>query len=173
VLLRALCSLPNATLVVAGDGPLRGELMEQAEREGVARRTHFVGSVGEAELAQLYRGCGLFVLPSVTRAEAFGLVLAEAMSYGKPAVSTRLDSGVTLVNLDGVTGRVVRPNDAQELAQALGALLLAPDERARLGAQALRRYEEHYSRAALVTRMRELYAKLVSRGAESPNAVAS
>jgi glycosyltransferase involved in cell wall biosynthesis len=173
VLLSALRNLPNATLVVAGDGPLRGELVEQANREGVGGRTHFLGAVGEQRLAELYRGCAVFVLPSVTRAEAFGLVLAEAMSYGKPAVSTRLDSGVTLVNLDGVTGRVVEPNDVNDLARALASLLAAPEERARLGAQAQLRFQEHFSRDALVTRMRELYAELVNHGRASPNAIST
>jgi len=162
VLLRAVEQTPRATLVVAGDGPMRGELERQAAGAGMAHRVHFVGSVSDQALAELYRGCSALVLPSVTRAEAFGLVLAEAMSYGKPVISTRLDSGVTLVNLHDVTGLVVPPADPGALSQAISSLLEAPERRARLGEQAQQRFREHYSRDALVTRMRALYARLVA-----------
>lgn len=168
VLVRALRELPHATVVIVGDGPLRQVLQTQAQTDGVADRVHFLGSVDDATLSELYENCGLLVLPSVSRAEAFGLVLLEAMARGRPVVSTRLDSGVTLVNEDGVTGRVVTPNDPHALAQAIASLLGAPDDRKRMGERARARFVERFSRDALVRDMRALYAEVLAASRARP-----
>jgi glycosyltransferase involved in cell wall biosynthesis len=131
VLLRSMSSV-DARLVVAGDGPLRGALEAQA-RATCGGRVTFAGTVGDEELTALYHACDVFVLPSVTRAEAFGLVQIEAMACGKPVVSTSVPSGVPWVNQHQVTGLVVPPGDADALAGALRRLLADPSLRARLG----------------------------------------
>ena len=81
------------------------------------------------ELAALYRACDLFVLPSVTRQEAFGVVQIEAMARAKPVVSTDVGTGVAWVNQHGETGLVVPPGDAVALRGAIERLLANPLER--------------------------------------------
>ena len=94
VLLEALKGLDAVALIV-GEGPLRARLEEQARELGVCRvSVRFLGAVDDDELAALYRACNIFVLPSVTRQEAFGVVQLEAMAAGKPVVSTDLGTGV-------------------------------------------------------------------------------
>ena len=80
VLLRALTGIEATTLLV-GEGPLRTILETQARELGLSR-VHFLGEVSDAELTDLYHAADLFVLPSVTRAEAFGVVQLEAMACG-------------------------------------------------------------------------------------------
>jgi len=61
-------------------------------------------------------------LPSIAKSEAFGLVLLEAMAWGKPVISTELGTGTSFVNQDGITGFVVPPKNSQVLAQAIKKL---------------------------------------------------
>ena len=125
VLLRALVNV-KARAVIVGDGPLRADLEQLARELGVAARVRFVGNAEPAELTALYNACDIFVLPSVTRAEAFGMVQIEAMSCRKPVICTDLPSGVPWVNQHGVTGLVVPPQDPSALASALSTLLADP-----------------------------------------------
>lgn len=138
VLLRALVQVGDATLLVVGDGADRGDLEALASELRVADRTQFLGSVPDSELAARYSAADVFVLPSVSRAEAFGMAMTEAMANGLPAISTALGTGTDWVNLDGQTGLVVPPNDVDALATAIERLR-DRELRARLGAEGARR----------------------------------
>jgi rhamnosyl/mannosyltransferase len=133
VLLRALVGI-DAAAVLVGGGPFRGAWIALAQELGISDRVRFAGEVPHAELAALYHACDIFVLPSVTRAEAFGYVQLEAMACAKPVVSTRLPSGVPWVNQDGRTGLTVRPGSPDALRDAIGSLLADASLRLRYGA---------------------------------------
>ncbi len=156
VLLRALPGV-NARAVIVGDGPLRAELEAQARELGVAERVRFAGNASSQELTALYNACDVFVLPSVTRAEAFGMVQIEAMSCRKPVICTNLPSGVPWVNQHGVTGLVVPPGDPAALAQALEQLLGDPAGRARMGEAGRQRVEAAFSIRRMVEQTTGLY----------------
>jgi glycosyltransferase involved in cell wall biosynthesis len=144
VLLRAMAGL-DASAVLVGDGPSRAEWVAQAEALGISGRVRFAGEVAHEELAALYHACDIFVLPSVTRAEAFGYVQLEAMACGKPVVSTRLPSGVPWVNRHGETGLTVPPGDADALRAALAELAGDEGLRARFGAAGRRRVDTEFT----------------------------
>ena len=110
--------------VIVGGGPLLGELQAKIEATGVADRVMLTGPIDDADLADLldlaYMGC----MPSVTAAEMYGVAQVEAMAFGKPVVSTRLErSGVSYVNKHDITGLVVEPGDVAALAEALKRLV--------------------------------------------------
>jgi glycosyltransferase involved in cell wall biosynthesis len=155
VLLRAIATL-DARLVVVGDGPMRVALEAQSAVVG-AGRVAFAGSVPDRELSALYHACDVFVLPSVTRAEAFGMVQVEAMACGKPVVSTALPSGVPWVNQHAVTGFVVPPGDAGALAGAIRALLADDSLRARLGTAGRARVASEFTATRMAERTVALY----------------
>ncbi len=82
---RAAAETPVAPrLVLVGDGPLRHGLEERATGWGLGGRVHFVGTVSDDELVAWYHAADVFVLPSVTPNEAFGLVQLEAHACGLP-----------------------------------------------------------------------------------------
>jgi glycosyltransferase involved in cell wall biosynthesis len=116
-LIRAFASVRDqleSDLLIAGKGPLMGELKSLAARLGVENRVRFLGF--QREPYPYYAGASMFVLPSTT--ESFGLVLVEAMACGTPVVST--DSGGTNEVLgNSKYGRLVPPGNAELLAQAM------------------------------------------------------
>jgi rhamnosyl/mannosyltransferase len=164
VLLAALSLMPDeAHLMLGGTGPLTHDLRQQAEALGIARRVHFPGKIPEADLPAYYQACDLFCLPSVTQAEAFGIVQAEAMAAGKPVVSSELGNGVNFVNQNGITGLTVPPNNPQALAAALQTLLQDQSRRLQFGANAKARAEHEFSLETMGERTYALYAGLLKR----------
>jgi rhamnosyl/mannosyltransferase len=108
----------------------------------------------------MYHACDVFVLPSVTRAEAFGYVQLEAMACGKPVVSTRVPSGVAWVNRHEETGLTVPPGDAPALREALHRLLDDAALRERLGAGGRARVLAEFTMEQMGTRAAALFREI-------------
>jgi glycosyltransferase involved in cell wall biosynthesis len=104
------CRIAGMPLVVAGDGPQRGELRDRARGADVT----FLGRVGDAELGSLRARAAVALAPSLA-AETFGLAAAEAMAVGVPAVASRAGALAELLDPDGL----VPPGDAPALAAAI------------------------------------------------------
>lgn len=109
-------------LFLVGDGDLRPEYEKLAMDLGVAEKVKFFGKVNDVEKERLYSECEFLVLPSINSGEAFGMVLVEAMAYGKAVVATNLP-GVRTVCQDGVNGFLARPGDANDLIEKMKTLL--------------------------------------------------
>lgn len=165
-LLRAMTRVDGRLLVI-GDGDLLTASERLAARLGLASRVVFLGEVDDDTVAAALNACDVFVLPSVARSEAFGLVLLEAMASGKPVVTTALPTGVSFVNRDGETGHVVPPADPDALARAIQSLLDDQALRARLGRAARARFEREFTVAIEAERILALYESILSE-ARSP-----
>jgi glycosyltransferase involved in cell wall biosynthesis len=156
-------------LLIVGDGPLRTPLEHQAVQCGVIERITFLGRVSQEEMVAYYHAADVFVLPSVARSEAFGVVQLEAMACGKPVVNTALSTGVPYVSLDGLTGFTVPPANEGALAAAISRLLDDPYLRARFGAAASRRAREEFNVELMARRTLEVYREALA--AEPPAAI--
>jgi rhamnosyl/mannosyltransferase len=159
VLIDAVAGLPMTTVIV-GEGPERAALESRAAAR--SERIAFAGQVDNETLAALYTACDVFVLPSVTRAEAFGMVQLEAMACGKPVISTNLQSGVPWVNRHGETGLVVEPGDATGLRDAIVRLLEDADLRRTLGRAASARVLSEFTVSQMVARTVSLYREVAA-----------
>jgi len=154
VLIRALEGT-TIQAVIAGDGPRRADW--EALARGLKVNTTFTGDVSDTGLRDLLRRCAVFVLPSVTRAEAFGYVQLEAMASGKPVISTDVPSGVSWVNQHEETGLVVQAGNAGALRAALLRMMDDPGLRQRFGAAGRARVESTFSMEQLRERLRALF----------------
>jgi glycosyltransferase involved in cell wall biosynthesis len=150
----------DAVVWIVGTGPLAHELQAQARTLGIANRIRFWGSVDDRQLPSLLHACDVFVLPSITPNEAFGIVQVEAMACGKPVVSCALQSGVPFVNPHGVTGLIVPPGDADALADALQRLLGDAALRRQLGEAGRQRARTEFAEAVMVQRYWALFQEL-------------
>jgi rhamnosyl/mannosyltransferase len=156
-LIRAMAKVDGRALIIGSEPTTRrAELEALACEVGVADRVFFLGEK-DAELPAFYHACDVFVLPSVERSEAFGIVQLEAMAAGKPVVSCDVDTGVAWVNQDGVTGLVVPPRDVNALASALNRLLPDRDLRERLGTAGRTRVRAEFTMEKMVERIARLY----------------
>jgi rhamnosyl/mannosyltransferase len=161
VLIEAMAST-EGTLLIAGEGPLEPDLRRQVAARGMQERVRFLGRVADDDLPAYYQASDLFVLPSVAKTEAFGVVQIEAMAAGLPVVSTNLPTGVPWVNQDGVSGFVVAPRDPGRLAEAVARLIADPSLRARLGRNAAARAREHFTRDHMIRAFRDVVLRVVA-----------
>lgn len=161
ILLQALTDT-DAHLIVVGEGPEGAALRAQAQYLGIDHRVHWAGRVPDDELAAYYHAADVFVLPSHLRAEAFGIVLLEAMAAGLPLVTTTIGTGTSEVNVHGDTGFVVPPDDPRALARALRVLLADERTRAFFGTNARRRATTEYTPTRMVERTIAVYNEAVA-----------
>lgn len=150
----------DAELWLVGTGPLEAELRELADRTGVADRVRFWGDAPDADLPALLHASDVFVFPSVTPNEAFGLVLVEAMACGKPLVACSLKSGVPFVCRNEVNGLLVPPMDSPALREAILRLLASPSLRDRLGAAGRQLAAQEFSAPVMLDRTLALFRRL-------------
>lgn len=126
-------------ILIGGQGPLTASLKAEAQGDD---KIAFLGRLSEEDLIAHYQAMDIFCFPSITKNEAFGIALAEALYFGKPAVTfTVPGSGINYVSLAGETGLEVPNGDAEAYAEALKKLAEDEDLRKRLGEAARNRAE--------------------------------
>lgn len=160
VLLKAFARVTGAELVMVGSGALEGECRKLTEELGIKDRVRFTGEISEEELQKYMAECDVFVLPSVVKSEAFGLVQIEAMAFGKPVINTNLPSGVPYVSVHGETGLTVEPESVEQLAEAMQWMVDHEEERLAMGKKAKERMKAEYRLEEMTARVLELYRDL-------------
>lgn len=127
----------DAHYLIGGTGPITDKLRQQAEG---SPNIHFIGRVSNTDLVSMYYAADIFAFPSITKNEAFGVVLAEAMYCNTPAVTfTIKGSGVNWVNVNDQTGLEVENSDSEAFAAALELLINDEERRVRYGKNARQR----------------------------------
>lgn len=160
MLLRAwrlvLEQVPQAVLLVVGNGTQETALKQLATSLGIAEAVRFLGF--RRDIADLLGCLDVFVLSSFS--EGLSLTLLEAEAMGLPVVATQVGGNPEVVQHER-TGLLV-PSDAPEaMASALARLLQDPAERSRLGEQGREFYREHFTLTAMLRGYTRLYGRLV------------
>jgi glycosyltransferase involved in cell wall biosynthesis len=152
----------DAVVIIVGDGPLREELQNTVDFSEVADRVHLTGRLSEDALRYLFSKSTLYCMSSTYRAEAFGVVLLEAMAHGLPIVATNIPgSGVSWVNQHCITGLNVPIGDAKALANACNDILSSVEMRLEFSRNARSRYLAEFTEAASINRIMKVYRELI------------
>ncbi|WP_239057864.1 glycosyltransferase [Pseudodesulfovibrio sp. JC047] len=163
-LVHAAQQLPDVQFVIAGNGPLFPKITQLVHQLGLTDRVHLPGHISDTELHTLLGHATAFCLPSVDRGEAFGVVLLEAMRYGLPLVSTSIPGSATgWVNQDGITGRVVPPNDPKALAHAIQEFVKNPETTKKYGVAAQQRLKDRFTIEKVAESINRVYERVITR----------
>jgi glycosyltransferase involved in cell wall biosynthesis len=161
VLIEALRHV-DATVVIVGEGPFGKELERLARHMGVSERIVLAGRLSRDDLKIHLHAARMLAVPSVTPAEAFGIVQLEAMAAGLPVINTYLPTGVPHVAREGREGLTVPPGDPAALAAAIKRLLDDQDLARRLGLGGRSRVAAEYRAEVFVRRIENVYETAIA-----------
>lgn len=164
---------PNIQIDVVGNDniwpPYGNDYRQAFEREHWDKpyfsRIIFHGELPDEMARGFYSDCDIYVSPS--RYESFGIVFVEAMMYGKPSVGCRV-GGMEETILDGETGLLAEPGDADTLYDCLSKLVADPVLRKRMGETGRRRYEQAFQRADMARGVANLLETAIGRWEQTP-----
>ncbi|MFX1475159.1 MAG: glycosyltransferase [Promethearchaeota archaeon] len=151
---------PSTQLVLIGSGPEYPHLQRLSRELGVVDATRFLGKVSREFLRDVYSACDVFVLPSRSRSEAFGIVLLEAMARGKPVVATHV-GGIPYVVNHGKTGFLVPPHDPVPLAKRISSLINDAELCSKIGKAAQERVMRKFTREPTTRQLESLYFEMI------------
>ena len=150
----------NIKYLIVGAGDLTPILRVQIKKLGVQDKIILTGKISNEDLPKYYAACDMFVLPSISRLEAFGIVGLEAMASGKPVIISDIP-GVREVISDNIEGILVNPLDARDIADKITILCEDDKLRAQMGSAGRKRVEERFEWSKVVRQIEKVYIELV------------
>lgn len=158
----------DAMLLIVGEGILKPELEGLAKKLKLTNNIQFLPEVHNKDLAPYYCLSDIFVLPSIYKSEAFGIVQLEAMACSKPVISTNVrGSGISFVNKNNETGIVVEPRNSEELASAIIKLLKNKSLCKKFGNNGIMRVKNIFSKEIMVKNILDIYTSISKHQKES------
>lgn len=158
VLIRAIVPIPDVTVMIAGEGPLRTELETMSRQLGVADRVHLLG--WRTDTAELFAAADISVFPS--RIEPFGNVVVESWGQRVPLIAARSVGPAWLVQ-DGVDGLLFDVDQVDQLTECIQTLLASPELASRLVEAGAAKHRQGFSRDAIVQGYLEMFEDVVGR----------
>jgi len=150
--------IPNAKLVIVGNGPIKNRLMNLVKQKKLSKSVIFTGKIPSKKLPSIFAASDLFVLPSLM--EGFGIVLLEAMACGKPCIATKA-GGTEDIIVNGETGFLAPIGDCISLYQAINALLANPDLAQKFGKAGLNRVRKNFTWNIIAKRTINTYRNII------------
>lgn len=148
----------DCVFIIAGGGPLTERLKKECQSE----RVKFVGRISDQNLKYYNYAASVFTFPSITKNEAFGVALAEAMYCYTPAITFSIEgSGVNWVNLNNITGIEVANRDIKAYAEAIDTLLSDKETAKKYAKSAHQRVVENFTIPKMIGKMTQVYDELL------------
>ena len=151
----------NAILLIIGNGKLEQKLKKQTKKLKLNEKIIFLSHLQNQELKYCYKISNIFVLPSIEKTEAFGLVQLEAMLSELPVINTYLPTGAQFVSIHNKTGLTVQPKNSQAIANAINYLLQNPSLAKKMGQNGKKRVEKYFSLNKMLRETEKVYKKVL------------
>ena len=149
--------IPEARLLIVGDGPIKEDLVRQTYQMGEENNVFFTGFVQQTEIP--LRMMDLFVIGSLQ--EGFGLTTAEAMACGLPVVASHVDAIREVVRHEE-TGLLVNPGDPKAMADGILELLQDQDKRRAYGLAGRKLVEEKFTTDRVASQVEAVYKEVTN-----------
>lgn len=162
---RILSACPEAKLVIAGKGPMEGQLKSRARELGVSHKVYFAGYIDDRTRNQLYRSASAAVFPSLY--EPFGIVALEGMAAGTPVVVSDT-GGLAEIITHSVDGMKAFPGNAGSLADNILAVLKNEDLAEKLRTSGYRLVLDVYDWRNIARRTAEIYHEVYHEYRRTP-----
>ena len=163
---RFLRDYPKSRLVIAGEGPMRGVLIQRLKELSLENHVSLTGFLSQEDLREIYRNSHLFVHPSEVTAdsnqEGVPNSMLEAMATGLPVVATR-HGGIPEAVTDGQDGFLVAEQDEQSLYEALLRIVSQPGLWRRMGEHASRTVASEFEQRQQISNLEKAYAEAIGR----------
>lgn len=162
-LIRSAQYLDNThKIIIGGKGPLHDSLQNLIYELNLQERVELIGFVSDEDAHAYFEACDTFVMSSILKTEAFGIVQIEAMSCGKPIISTAIEgSGVSWVNENNTSGITIPIFDDKAISLAVKELSLSLLRYKELSLGSLVRYENLFTRNVMVDKCLQLYNNIL------------
>lgn len=149
-------------VLIGGDGPLKDKYLDIISKNKLSEKVYLLGKISQEDLGNYYSACNIFCLPSITKSEAFGLVIVEAMSFGKPIIATKIKgSGVDWVNQHKLTGINIEVKSSKAIAEAIVHVLENKSIYEFYSRNALERYHNEFTTDKMVERIFKLFYRMI------------
>jgi glycosyltransferase involved in cell wall biosynthesis len=157
-LIRAMKKNREVSLLIVGNGPIKEELIKEAEQEGLSN-IFFEGSKNWERLQQIIRDSLFVVVPSIWY-EVFGLTIAESFAFGKPVIGTNIGAIPELIE-DKINGFLCEPGNSEELAEKIAMLCDMKKKIPLMGREARNKVEKFYNKENHINEIISVYNELL------------
>ena len=149
-------------LILAGDGSERKKIEKIITEKKLNNKINLVGKIDDYLKDQFFQICDVFVLSSILKTEAFAIVQVEALSYGKPIISTKIEgSGVDWVNNDGETGYIVPIKDPIAISNSI-VKLLSNEDLSKFKLNSKIRFNKKFTKKVMIDNLLKKYTRLAN-----------
>ena len=146
--------------IIVGSGDYLDKLIKRAKENKIQNKVIFTGNVSFLDIPKYFAASDVFVLPSISRLEAFGLVVLEAMASRKPVIVSKIP-GVTELVEEGINGLHVEPMNTQDLAQKINLLLSDEKLRKSMGDAGRKKVESEFNWDTVASQIEEVYKQVI------------
>ena len=152
---------PNTRLLIVGEGSLRDKLIELSTELGIADSVEFAGRVPNKEVIKYFHEIDIFVVPSVSKSETFGVAAVEASACSIPVIASNI-GGLPEVVLDGKTGILFPPSNIDVLVDNILLLIRSPELRIELGNNGRKYIESKYTLNKCGMQLEKIYNHVIN-----------